>query len=73
MKLPDKDSILRVLENFGAAMTKRDLCTAFQIKGEVQRIALKGILRDLEDDGLIIREDGKSYKIADTLPHRLYR
>ncbi|MFA7275665.1 MAG: ribonuclease R [Pseudobdellovibrionaceae bacterium] len=68
MKLPDKDSILRVLENFGAAMTKRDLCTAFQIKGEVQRIALKGILRDLEDDGLIIREDGKSYKIADTLP-----
>lgn len=68
MTLPDKDSILRLLETSGVALSKRDICTAFKIKGEAQRIVLKNILREMEDDGLVIREDGKSYKIADTLP-----
>lgn len=68
MTLPDTDSILRLLETSGVALSKRDICTAFKIKGEAQRIVLKNILREMEDDGLVIREDGKSYKIADTLP-----
>lgn len=68
MTLPDKDQILRLLEKTGTALTKRDICTAFKIKGEAQRIVLKNILREMEDEGLVIREDGKSYKIADGLP-----
>ncbi|HNQ92470.1 MAG TPA: ribonuclease R [Alphaproteobacteria bacterium] len=68
MKLPDKDSVLKLLEQFGVAMTKRDLITAFGIKGEPARIAFKKLLKDLEQDGLIIKDQGKSYKIADSLP-----
>jgi ribonuclease R len=68
MKLPDKDLILRTLSKAGGTMTKRDLVTAFGIKGEPQRIALKNILRDMEDEGLLIKEDGKSYRIPDALP-----
>ncbi len=68
MKLPDKDSVLKLLEQFGVSMTKRDLVTAFDIKGEAQRIAFKKLLRELEDEGLIIRDAAKSYKVADALP-----
>lgn len=68
MKLPDKEQILRLIEDTGTALTKRDLCTAFKIKGEAQRIVLKNMLREMEDDGLLIREDGKSYKVANSLP-----
>lgn len=68
MKLPDKDSILRLLEKSGVALSKRDICAAFKIKGEAQRVVLKNILREMEDEGLVIREDGKNYKIADALP-----
>lgn len=68
MKSPDKNQILRLLEETGTALTKRDLCTSFKIKGEAQRIVLKNMLREMEEDGLLIREDGKSYKIANALP-----
>lgn len=68
MKLPDKESILRLLEETGTALSKRDLCAAFKIKGEAQRIVFKNVLREMEDDGLLIRDDGKSYKIANALP-----
>lgn len=68
MTLPNKESILRLLEKVGTAMSKRDLCTAFKIKGEPQRIALKSILREMEEEGLVIREDGKSYRVAEALP-----
>jgi ribonuclease R len=68
MKLPDKDQILRLLQDAGTSLSKRDICTAFKIKGEAQRIVLKNILRDMADEGLIIREDGKTFKIASGLP-----
>lgn len=68
MKLPDKDLILRTLEEAGVPLSKRDLCSFFKIKGEAQRIVFKNVLREMEDDGLLIREDGKTYKIADALP-----
>lgn len=68
MKLPDKEQILRLLEEQGVALSKRDLCTIFKIKGEAQRLVFKNMLREMEQDGLLLREDGKSYKIADALP-----
>lgn len=68
MKLPTKEHILRLLDEQGTALSKRDLCAAFHIKGEAQRVVLKNMLREMEEDGLVIREDGKNYKIADALP-----
>ena len=68
MTLPTKEQILRLLEEQGVALSKRDLCTIFKIKGEAQRIVLKNMLREMEEDGVLIREDGKTYKIADGLP-----
>ncbi len=68
MKLPDKEQILRLLEEQGVAQSKSDLCRIYKIKGEAHRQALKTMLREMEDDGLILREDGKSYKIANALP-----
>ncbi len=68
MKLPDKEQILRFLEKIGTTVSKRDICAAFHIKGEAQRITLKDLLREMEDEGLVIREDGKNYRIADALP-----
>lgn len=68
MKLPDKDSVLKLLEQFGVAMTKRDLISAFHLKGEESRIEFKKLLKEMEQDGLIIKDFGKSYKVADALP-----
>ena len=68
MKLPDKESVLKLLQKTGTALSKRDICAAFHIKGEAQRIVLKNMLRELEEDGLVIREDGKNYRVADALP-----
>ncbi|HOO50109.1 MAG TPA: ribonuclease R [Alphaproteobacteria bacterium] len=68
MKLPTKDQILKLLEQFGGAMTKRDLVTAFNIKGEAARVEFKKLLKELEQDGLIVKDMGKSYKVADALP-----
>ncbi len=68
MKLPTKEQIIKILENFGVAMTKRDLITAFNIKGEDLRIAFKKLLKELEQEGVIIKDIGKSYKVADALP-----
>lgn len=68
MKLPDKEQILSFLEEQGVAQSKSDLCRIYKIKGEAQRLVLKNMLRELEQDGLVIREDGKSYKIANALP-----
>ncbi|MBE2191295.1 MAG: ribonuclease R [Alphaproteobacteria bacterium] len=68
MKLPDKEQILKLLEKFGVAMTKRDVIAAFGIKGEEARIALKKLLKEMEEEGLLIKDMGKSYKIADALP-----
>lgn len=68
MKLPDKEQILRLLEEEGVAQSKSDLCRIYKIKGEAQRQVLKAMLRELEEDGLILRDESKSYKIANALP-----
>jgi len=68
MKLPDKEQILLLIEEKGVALSKRDICTILKIKGEPQRLVLKNMLREMEDDGILIREDGNSYNIANSLP-----
>lgn len=67
MKLPDQDQILKYLASQGTTMTKRELVDAFGIKGN-DRIGFKNMLHEMEDNGLIIYEGKKSYRVPDALP-----
>lgn len=51
-KLPSKQEILDFLQGASAQAGKREIARAFGIKGG-DRIALKGLLRDMAEDGLI--------------------
>ena len=67
MTLPTKDQIHKFLNDLGSSLTKRELIDAFHIKGE-ERVPFKRILREMEDEGLVIKEGGKSYRVPDALP-----
>lgn len=62
-----KEQILTFLEGLGSSLTKRELVDAFQIKGEDKRVQFKRLLKEMEDEGLLIKED-KGYRAADALP-----
>lgn len=68
MTLPDKETILRTLTKIGVAVSRRDLIDAFNIQGENLRLTFKQTLKDMEDEGLLVREGGQSYRIPDALP-----
>lgn len=51
---PTREAILRFIAEQPAKATKRDIARAFEVKGEA-RVALKHLLRELEQDGLIER------------------
>ncbi len=53
--LPDRETILRFIADHPAKSSKRDIAKAFAISGH-QRVELKKLLRDLENDGLIERQ-----------------
>lgn len=59
-------TLIAFLHEHGAA-GKNDIATAFGIKGDV-RIALKDILRELEESGQIIKVGGQRYSIPEGLP-----
>lgn len=63
----DKDSILRLLMEAHSPLTKRDIMQAFGIKGDDRR-DIKDFLRELEEDGAIIKTRGKEYTIPKGLP-----
>ncbi len=67
MNLPTKNQIHKYLSDLGTSLTKRELIDAFDIKGD-DRIGFKRALREMEDEGLIIKEGGKSYRVPDALP-----
>lgn len=67
MTLPTPDQVLAYLASQGTTMTKRELAEAFDIKGD-ERVAFKQIIHKLEDDGLIIYEGKKSYRVPTGLP-----
>lgn len=67
MSLPTKDQIHQFLAKLGSSLTKRELVDAFDIKGD-DRVDFKRLLRDMEDDGLLIKEGGKSFRVPDSLP-----
>ncbi len=67
MTLPTKDQIHKFLNDLGSSLTKREMIDAFHIKGD-DRVPFKRILREMEDEGLLIKEGGKSYRVPDALP-----
>ncbi|MFS4437199.1 ribonuclease R [Paracoccaceae bacterium GXU_MW_L88] len=53
-KLPSKDALLDFIQSQPSRVGKREIARAFGIKGD-QRAALKDMLRELADEGLISR------------------
>ncbi len=51
---PDKAAILRVIADAHTPLTKRDIVSAFGIRGDDRR-DIKDLLRELEDEGLIVK------------------
>lgn len=63
-----KSDILAILENAASPMTKRDLARALGITGSGPRVALKKVIRALEQDGSVIKHPGGGYTPAKGLP-----
>lgn len=64
--LPDKATILAWITENPGQTSKRDIAKAFGIKG-AQRIDLKRILKELEEDG-VLEKRRKTYRDPDKLP-----
>lgn len=65
---PSADDITAFIQAAESKVTRRDLAKAFAIKGD-DRIALKTLLRDMVDQGMILRGPGKGYEVAGQMPN----
>lgn len=65
--LPTRDEILEFLRDTDQAAGKREIARAFHLKGP-ERAALKRLLREMADEGLIAKESKKSLRPAGELP-----
>ncbi|TIW14700.1 MAG: ribonuclease R, partial [Mesorhizobium sp.] len=64
---PSRDEILRYIAENPDRSGKREIAKAFALRGE-DRIWLKDLLRDLQDEGLLTKER-KRLTRAGALPH----
>jgi ribonuclease R len=64
---PSRDEILRYIAENPDRSGKRDIAKAFALRGE-DRIWLKDILRDLQDEGLLTKERKRLARVG-ALPH----
>ena len=62
------ERIHQLISNSPAPLTRRDMIQAFGLRGEEQRIALKRLLKAMEEDGKIVKQAGQTYAIPDALP-----
>ncbi len=65
--LPSKRQLIDYVRQSPDTPTRRDIARAFGIRG-ADRAWLKEVLRELEDDGLIIRHRGRRIGSVDRLP-----
>ncbi|EAR50620.1 ribonuclease R [Oceanicola granulosus HTCC2516] len=65
-RIPSKDEILQWISENPTQTAKRDIARAFGLKG-AERIDLKRLLRELEDEGHLAKRK-KSYRDPDRLP-----
>jgi ribonuclease R len=66
-KIPPKDEIVRLIAESATPLTKREIVRAFNIKGD-GRVLLKDLLRQLENDGAIVKQPGQAYAVPSGLP-----
>ena len=66
-QLPTKVEVLRYIEESGGRVNKRHIARAFRLKGPA-REALRGILRELSEDGSIERGHRKKFVAGGKLP-----
>lgn len=52
--MPDRETLLRFIAEHPTRSSKRDIAKAFAVRGD-DRVALKQLLRELEDEGLLER------------------
>ncbi len=64
----DQSEILKFIQSSPQPVTKREVARAFNIKGGENRVALKQILKILEKDGVITKQEGGAYSAPDGLP-----
>lgn len=64
----DKQKIFEFITNSPSPQTKREIARAFGIKGGENRVALKQILKQLENDGSITKLSGGTYTTPEGLP-----
>lgn len=63
---PTRDDILAFIEDSSVPVARRDIARAFNIKGP-DRAALRALLKQMEEDGVLDRER-RTVRKADTLP-----
>lgn len=66
-EVPSKADILRFVGDSSAKVTKREIARAFGLKGK-SRVALKERLREMIDEGTLVRDAAKSLRPAGRLP-----
>lgn len=67
MPLPDREAILRFVAEAGADVGRREIARAFGLHGD-DRLALKALLREMEEEGLLAAGPGRSYHKAGGMP-----
>jgi ribonuclease R len=65
--LPTREAILEYIRTAQGPLNKRDLARAFAIKGP-DRVWLKRLLKDLEDEGALERQEGRRIAPPASLP-----
>ncbi|MGI9451546.1 MAG: ribonuclease R [Geminicoccaceae bacterium] len=65
--LPSRDDLLRYIAGASGEVTKRDLARAFKLKGQ-DRAELRAMIRDLQDDGLLVRGQKRRFRGGGRLP-----
>jgi len=66
-KLPHKNEIVKLINENGSAMSKRDIVKAFNIKGDDRR-AIKDMLKTLVDSGQLVKGEKQAYNVPGALP-----
>lgn len=65
--LPNKDQIMEFINQSPSKVGKREIAKAFGLKAQ-EKIALKALLRDMTDEGLIDMAAGRSYHKMGDVP-----
>lgn len=65
--MPSREALIRYIADATGELTKRDLARAFKLKGQ-DRAELRAMMRELEDDGVLVRGHKKRVRERGRLP-----